>query len=294
MISIVIINAGYFFNKTGIPLVDYKFISKPFQLLAGIDILNRIPVLLPYPFVEGMDWVYHVEKTRGNIYLMGTLQSGGEEYKGFPGYFFVILLFKEPIPILLFAGLVLGDYVRRKKELNLREDDIFLLLPMVYYLIYFNYFYRCQIGIRHILMVLPLVYIFIGGYLKNWERFPIPRRWSVLFLIMFLVVSVLSSFPHYISYVNELMWDRNQAYKVFADSNLDWGQNGRRLEAYLAQHPEAPFNPKHRVSGRVVVEVNRLVGITDDGLPPQTRERYRWLRENFEPMNNIGGAFFFY
>ena len=70
------------------------------------------------------------------------------------------------------------------------------------------------------------------------------------------------------------------AYKYLADSNLDWGQNREALERYLEQNPDIIWSPDEIVGGRILVDPNYLVGI---GLP----EKYRWLRENFEPDDHL-------
>jgi hypothetical protein len=75
------------------------------------------------------------------------------------------------------------------------------------------------------------------------------------------------------------------AYRVLADSNLDWGQAGWYLERYLQAHPEAKLNPTGPVTGTVVVEVNDLVGITKDA------DFYRWLREGYRPVGTIAYAY---
>ena len=46
------------------------------------------------------------------------------------------------------------------------------------------------------------------------------------------------------------------AYKILADSNLDWGQNWHYLQRYLRAHPEAKIEPGRPVDGRIVVGAN--------------------------------------
>jgi Flp pilus assembly protein TadD len=47
--------------------------------------------------------------------------------------------------------------------------------------------------------------------------------------------STLSSFPHYISYFNELAGGAKNGHKVLLDSNLDWGQDLKGLKQWLDQ-----------------------------------------------------------
>jgi hypothetical protein len=103
-------------------------------------------------------------------------------------------------------------------------------------------------------------------------------------LLVALVASVLSHFPHYISYFNELVADRKMAYKVLADSNLEWGQDRGYMKEYMRLHPEAILHPRRPMPGRLVVSVNQYVGVT-------RRPVYAWLRRHFEPVDRIAGSY---
>jgi hypothetical protein len=74
VISIVIINIGFLFNRTMTPFGDYEFKSGRIQTIqAKFPVLGNIPVPVPYPFLEGLDYVRYRERTGkefGRIYLM--------------------------------------------------------------------------------------------------------------------------------------------------------------------------------------------------------------------------------
>jgi hypothetical protein len=89
-------------------------------------------------------------------------------------------------------------------------------------------------------------------------------------------------------YFNEFLFDKRQAYKILADSNIDYGQSEGALNSYLTSHPQAVYNPTTPTSGLIVVSVNDLVGVF--GKP----EQYTWLRENFEPSNTIAHTYLIY
>jgi hypothetical protein len=78
----------------------------------------------------------------------------------------------------------------------------------------------------------------------------------------------------------ETVWDRTKAYRILVDSNLGWSQNKWYVERYLRRHPDALFEPDGPQAGTIVVSVNKYVGMW-------APERYRWLRENFEPVGHI-------
>ena len=79
--------------------------------------------------------------------------------------------------------------------------------------------------------------------------------------MLYLVASVLSYYPHFIPYFNELVWDRSKAYRILADSNLGWSQNHWYLRRYLRRHPEALFEPPGLQAGTIVLSVNKYVGL---------------------------------
>ena len=96
-----------------------------------------------------------------------------------------------------------------------------------------------------------------------------------------LILSVLSYYPHFLPYFNELIWDRTQAYTVLADSNIDWGQNAGYLAQYRATHPGLIVEPDTPTAGTILVSVNRLTGVLGDP------DQFRWLREHFTPVDHI-------
>jgi hypothetical protein len=99
---------------------------------------------------------------------------------------------------------------------------------------------------------------------------------------------VLSYYPHFLAYFNELVPDRTQTYRILADSNLDWGQYGDYLEEYRAREPGSVWEPERPVAGTILVRVNMLVGVLGDP------ERFRWLRERFQPVGHVAHGILVY
>lgn len=287
--SIVIINLGFLFNDTFKYFGEYEFGSDVFNgLQAGFPSLHYVPVPVPYPYLQGLDWMRNTEQTgnlSGNVYLLGKIST----LEGFPGYYFIASFLKVPIAtqIILIAACV-AYFTHKDRRANLRMNEIFLLIPVLFFTIYFNFFFNTQIGIRYYLPVFPLLYIFSGNLFVGWKNLSIPKKALNFILIAYLFVSVLSYFPYYLSYFNEFVWDRKQAYKYLADSNLDWGQGRNELDQYLLSHPDAVYKPRKVRSGHIIVRVNDLVGVTGD--PKQ----YAWLRNNFEPVDTIAHAYLVY
>jgi len=169
---------------------------------------------------------------------------------------------------------------------RLRREEIFLLIPILVYWIYFNFFFNAQIGIRHVLPVFTLATIFCGRFLAAPESKL--GRYAAVILVAWAGISALSYYPHFISYFNEFVPDRKLAYRHLADSNLDWRGNEWYLAEYVRRHPGVIVDPRKPQAGRIVVPVNALVGVN------RSPGEYRWLREHFTPVDHIAYSFLVY
>jgi hypothetical protein len=86
IVSVLVINVGFLFNRTFTPLRDYSFRSNLFQ---SIQSKTSFVVPVPYPYLEGLDWIIQREQDNegfGYIYLLGETRFR----EGFPGYYFVL------------------------------------------------------------------------------------------------------------------------------------------------------------------------------------------------------------
>ena len=290
VMNVLIINTGFLWNGTFRPLREYQFRSERFQALQqSFRIFENVPIPLSAPFVEGIDWIFHHDRTGvsfGNIYLLGKIQrTNSEEFVGFKGYYWIASLFKVPLATQLCLLISLFYYFLKRRDYAFLSNELYLLLPACAYSLYFNFLHKTQIGIRHTLVVLPFLYVLSGNFFEDWKDFTRKTQIALSALGLYLIVSVLSYHPHYLSYFNELVWDRKQAYKILADSNIDWDQNKAYLAQYLREHPEVVVNPAGPATGKVLVRVNDLVGVS--GSP----ETYKWLREHYEPIDHIAYSY---
>lgn len=285
VISLILINVGFLFDRTFQPLSSFSFQSELFQTYQ--DRLSKFadpPVPFPYPYLQGLDWVWFRERSGeqfGRIYLLGQLREG----RGFAGYYFIAFILKTPLATQTFLVIALFTYLKRHQKINFLKNEWYLFGPVLFFTLYFNFFYNAQIGIRYYLVVFPFVYIFSGSLFQNWQKCSRPALWWTYSGCLYLLISTLSYFPHHISYFNELVWNREQAYHYLADSNLDWGQDELYLIRYLHDHPKAIFDPGKPASGEIIINVNQLLGVRG-GL-----NQYRWLRNNYKPVGRIAYSY---
>ena len=286
--SLIVINVGFLYNRTWTPFGEFDFRSSRIQTIQERSrALASLPVPGPYPYLEGLDWVFFNEQTGtnfGNIYLFGETNDSD----GFPGYFLIASLFKVPLPILLLFAISFLDWLKTFNAAEFRRNEMYLLIPAGIFAIYFNFLFSAQIGIRFFLVTFPALLIFSSRILRKWDLHPRALKYTLPVMGIYLIASVFSYFPHYLSYFNELVVDRKRAYKLVADSNIDWGQNRATLDQFLARNPDYVFEPEGPIAGVVVVGVNALTGVLSG---PET---FRWLRESFEPVDHLNYTYLIY
>jgi hypothetical protein len=288
VVPLVIVDAGFAFRGVGRPLGEYRFRSALFQGVQDRSALvSGLPVPVAASWLEGLDWVVgrstRSEGAYANLYLLGHVIPTDAPFRGFTGYYLVAYLFKVPLPaqILILAALFGWLLALRRRECG--PQAAFLLAPSLFFWVYFNFFQDVQIGIRHFLVVQPFM-IALAGRLawdlkQRWAGRPV--RVALGVLLSWQAISVLAYHPHYIAYFNELVPDKRYAYRILADSNLDWGQSRFYVRKYLAEHPGALLDPPVPTAGRLVIGVNELTGVV---FGPH---RYQWLREGFRPVEQI-------
>jgi hypothetical protein len=281
--GLAIVNAAYFSNRTMTPLGEFGFKSGLFRAVqARLDWLGWFPIPLPYPYLQGLDLVNYRDQLGfgfGKIFLLGHLSPNG-----FPGYYWIDMALKTPLPTLL--AIILGVVLLAWKHSNrdhLFKHEIFLLIPVIWFLIYMNYILHAQLGIRLMLVIYPFLFILAGNLIRGLTPDSRVRLGIVAALTLWLGWSVLSFYPHFLPYSSELIWDKRKAYSYLANGEFDWGQSRRYLDDWLEAHPEAIIDPVEPVSGTIVATPKLLVGTPRY----QSPEKYAWLRDHFEPVDVI-------
>jgi hypothetical protein len=296
LIVLFIINLGYFFDGTFSSFRDCRqwfatatLESVPPDLLAPksavATLLERIPLPVPRAYLEGLilGTYYNATGTgHGPIYLLGQLSQYGHWY-----YFVVAFLLKTPLPTLALLAAALWITIK-SGQFSLRSDEAALLVSAAVLFVFFSFCNTAQLGIRYILPVYPFLYVLLGKIVsQNMTR---AKTGIVAGVCVYLVVSFMSYAPHFISYFNEICWNRTQLCKYLADSNLDWGQNDNYLAEYLQLHnnEEIHVNPRQPTSGKIIVDVNDLVGVRGDA------SNFKWLRDNYQPVGNVAYSWLIY
>jgi len=174
-------------------------------------------------------------------YFLGQISQSG-----FWNYFPIVYFLKVPLAfhILTLIALLAIFGEMRKKSIQIKEwilnhfpEFSMLIFLLVYWIVALKS--PLNIGIRHLLPTLPFTYILVSLGIKNFlERIKMVKFKKValslvLLLLAWYLISSFSSFPYHLSYFNELADGPRNGYQYLVDSNLDWGQDLKRLAKWV-------------------------------------------------------------
>lgn len=161
-------------------------------------------------------------------------------------YFPVLYLTKLNIGFLLLnlsaILLVIWKFLFSKEKLAERAVN-FLKNPLSLLLLIFIFLYavitlssNLQIGLRHIMpIILGLTLLTAKAIDLFWDKKIFKIKFGYIFYVIFIAiaVSVLTSFPRYISYYNAFAGGIDNGYEIATDSNYDWGQDTKKLVKWV-------------------------------------------------------------
>jgi hypothetical protein len=168
-------------------------------------------------------------------YLLGEVRMTGWWY-----FYLVALAVKTPLPLLA-AGSTGVAWLARE---GWRSGDNWRITPAVLILailVFASGFSHINIGIRHVLILYPLLALGAAWVVtRAWaalRRMPDRRLAAagvvVLAALLTWQLSTLwTAWPDYLAYFNETV---SRPERVLVDSDLDWGQDLRRLERRAAE-----------------------------------------------------------
>ncbi|HYL69855.1 MAG TPA: phospholipid carrier-dependent glycosyltransferase [Candidatus Dormibacteraeota bacterium] len=166
-------------------------------------------------------------------YLLGHTSMSGWWY-----FYLVALAVKTPLPLLL-AGPMGVAWLAGE---GWRARDCWRLAPavlLVVLLTFASVFSHINIGIRHVLVLYP--FLAAGGAyaaLRGYRALPrlgaalrLPAAAGLAVLLLWQLSTLWRAYPDYLPYFNEAVPDPE---RVLVDSDLDWGQDLKRLERRAA------------------------------------------------------------
>ena len=111
-----------------------------------------------------------------------------------------------------------------------RFDWLLLLIPIVTFAA-LSMNADINIGIRHILPIYPFLFLLISAIVlsRPWKW----RNGVIAVLSGLLVIESLWIFPDYLAFFNFLVGGPGNGPKYLVDSNLDWGQDLKKLKKFM-------------------------------------------------------------
>jgi len=122
-----------------------------------------------------------------------------------------------------------------------------------------------NIGVRHVLPVFPIIYILLSGQIYKWlnpysgpflekiklnskkefknvkkitkNHFKTYSKYTIIIILFaWYAFGTINIYPHFLSFFNESIGGPSQGYKYVTDSNLDWGQDLKRLATFVNEN----------------------------------------------------------
>ncbi|MEA3309416.1 MAG: phospholipid carrier-dependent glycosyltransferase, partial [Chloroflexota bacterium] len=275
----------------------------------------------------------HIERglrLRDNLnYGRETFLLGQNSMHGWWQYFPVAFILKTPLPILLLTLYTVSRFlyceIRSHSTFDVSRLPFFVF-PLLYALA--ALFSTIDIGYRHLLPILPFLYIGIASCKlqiagcqskKPLRLTSYASRFTFYVLLIWLAVGALALAPHYLPFFNEIAGGPDNGWRFLADSNTDWGQTLKALADYQqSQHTDSvklsqfafldpatygviydPIAPMKDAPPVLPRRFNPAPGTyaisatTLDGVPLPYPPTFDWFRHR-EPRAKIGHAMFIY
>jgi hypothetical protein len=202
--------------------------------------VGRAGSLQANSFYHGLSDFLEHNSTGHPGYLLGEYSETGWWY-----YFPVVFLVKTPTAdLVLFGFLLVGGLLvlfRNRFRANVRKLPAAWATILVPAALYFGLSMTSHIdlGIRHLLPFYPFFFIAIaaGFFALIKARWPTWTRPLLMLGCCLLAAESLLAFPDYLSFFNLLSGGTWRGPHYLLDSNIDWGQDLKKVKVYMSAHP---------------------------------------------------------
>jgi len=300
--------------------------------------MSEIPILRPFSqYLLGLLLAINRSTTGHTTFFLGEISA-----EGWKNYFPIVYSIKEPLAFHLLTLIALlyvawlinsppkfgGGWQNTLPRIRSWIKSHFPEFAMLTFLgIYWltSLTSKLNIGVRHLLPVFPFTIILVSAIICNYwlKGQNLKIKYVLVGIILFWqAFSVISIYPHFLAYFNELVGGPNQGYIYAVDSNLDWGQNLKRLtnwvevneidkiyldyfgggdSEYYLKEKYAPWwgkrNPDELPKGSYLaisatqLQGGRAFSVKGYELPS---DYYMWLYQHEPPIAKIGYSIFIY
>jgi len=311
---------------------EFLLSSTPFPVVRETLVwASTKPILRPYAqYFLGIALITQRASGGHTTYFLGEISAAG-----WKNYFPIVYLIKIPLAfhiltlIALFYAVWLirkqfwqNTFSRAKNWVRNHFPEFAMISFIVLYWLT-SLTSNLNIGVRHLLPVLPFTILLVSAVILRLLKEPFLKlKYAFLgILIFWQAFSVISIYPHFLSYFNELAGGPDQGYIYTVDSNLDWGQDLKRLKnwvdekgidkiyvdyfgggdaEYYLKEKYTPWwgtkDPQELPQGSyLAISATFLQGGRGEPAPgfDQPAGYYRWLNK-YTPVTKIGYSIFVY
>jgi hypothetical protein len=246
-----------------------------------------------HEYFKGLKDVATHNASGHNSYLLGRRSDKGWWY-----YFPVVFGVKSTIAALAAAALLLGAGVWRILKRARPSDASWrsrlqaippvwaaLLFPPLFYFV-FSMTSAINIGMRHILLVYPFLYVACAALLGRLATRR-AARYAMLALGALQIAECASIAPDYLAFFNALSGGPARGPDYLVDSNIDWGQDVKKLVKWLDAHGTRKAHVFYFGTAELA-----YYGVDDQGIPdPLDRQSWDridgWLVANVTPLEGV-------
>ena len=176
-----------------------------------------------------------------------------------------------------------------------------LLLPVAA-LFVVTCFDSAQVGIRYLLPVLPLLFVWIGG-LALLDKRSFLWRYALAAFFLFNLATALPVFPNYLSYFNPVATLLGGGWRYVRGSDVDWGQGLKALKRYMDKENVDEVVLRYFGPADPTFYGIRSVPLTEEEMKDPARKIYaisifylehaEWTAR-IQPTATVGGSIFIY
>jgi 4-amino-4-deoxy-L-arabinose transferase-like glycosyltransferase len=217
--------------------------------MAYPSVRNNLFQYLMIPFREYFKQIQSVYRWVMHPYDKPQFLLGQFSFVGWWYYYPVVFFLKTTLAALLLAC-TLGLLCLKKiffpsaEQGEKNKKTRFTVISIILFLLLFmgiSMMSKIDLGVRYILPIYPFFYVLIaiGSYRVVTTSSHIYRRYIIGTILVFLFwhsISSIVSYPGYLGYFNEIIGNNRRADTYVVDSNLDWGQDLRRLTNWVEEH----------------------------------------------------------
>ncbi|MDD2696781.1 MAG: glycosyltransferase family 39 protein [Candidatus Pacebacteria bacterium] len=197
------------------------------------------PIIRAYAqYFTGLSMIFQRVAGGNTTYFLGEVSN-----LGWKEYFPIVYLIKEPLAfhfLTLIAFLYALFLIKKSSIKDWLKSHFSEFAMITFVMLYWVVSIKgnLNIGIRHLLPVFPLTIVLVSSMTAKLLKEPhLKIKYALLMvLILWQAISVISVYPHFLAYFNEAVGGPDQGYKYVVDSNLDWGQDLKRLKNWTEEN----------------------------------------------------------